>query len=366
MLRLAVNGYQASDVLDALHASRRTIAFRYDRMNELNQKIEDLDGVMSGSVENNYLADIKRTAKFQFDLGVNMDWGKDRIRPWFRLLMPDGGWAEWPLGIFLPTSPTRQIRGAGGTREIEAYDQLLVLRDDKVESRYVIPTLSNYVEEIRLLLESSGVTTINISASTASLPTAREWEPGTSKLRIVNDLLGAINYTSLSFDAFGAAVAQPYSSPEGRPTGVTYEANERSLLEPDISHTIDYFEIPNKWVLVMSEPEVSFSSTYTNTNPNSPTSTVSRGRTITHFEAVEASDQTALDELAARMAFEASQVFETIEFSSALMPHHGDGDIVELKHSASGISARYTEHTWSLELSAGSSMKHSLRRVVTV
>src|SRR5690606_17652178 len=131
-------------------------------------------------------------------------------------------------------------------------------------------------------------------------------------------------YEPLSFDENGIAIVKPYVSPADRPSEYTYADDEFSVLHPEMEQTLDLFNIPNRWVLVVSDPDWPFvKSTYTNTNPASPTSTVRRQRTITVYDDQQlAADQQTLDDKAARMAFESSQVYEEIELTTALMPFH--------------------------------------------
>lgn len=208
----------------------------------------------------------------------------------------------------------------------------------------------------------------NITVSSSTLPEIKEWKPGTEKLTIINDLLGAINYESLSFDENGLAVVQPYVTPSDRSPEYTYQDDELSIMYPEVMQELDLFSIANRWVLVVSDPDRgSLTSIYTNTDPASPTSTVRRGRVIVDFrEEQDASDQLTLDAKAARLAFEASQIYEAIEFSTGIMPIHSGNDVYSIIYDPLAINSKYSEHTWSMNLSSGASMTHRARRVVTV
>jgi hypothetical protein len=132
---------------------------------------------------------------------------------------------------------------------------------------------------------------------------------------------------------------------------------------------LDLFNVPNQWVMVVSEPELDppLRSVYTNSDPASPTSTVRRQRTITDYrEEQEAVDQASLDGKVARLAFEASQVYESIPFQTALMPIHSGNDVYRLVVSRLAINAAYVEHSWKMTMKAGVPMDHVARRVVTV
>lgn len=369
MQSLARNGYTAEQVQKALHSDNRHLSFRYELLDNKNRvKKIPLDTVISASVANNALAQIKRTARFVLKDDPDINYLTDRIKPYVRLWMGDG-WVEFPQGVFILSTPPERTDSRGiVTREIEAYDQLQILVDDKVDSRYTLMEGTRYTDNIKVLLESAGITQYNVTRSESQLPTTRDWEPGTSKLQIINDLLGAINYRSLFFDENGYAIALPYVSPVNRPSEYTYRDDGKSVMFPEAERHLDLFHIPNRWVLVVSNPELPpIRSTYTNTNPDSITSTVSRDRTIVDYREYEdIANQTALDALVQRIAFEASQVYEQVSIETAIMPMHSDSDIFTLQYSNLGISHKYSEVAWEMPLKAGEKMKHRVRRIVNI
>lgn len=364
-----MSGYSTDAVKKALHAANRIIAFRYDLLDKQNNFKSQLNNVLAGSVANNALAQIKRTARFNLRDDGSINFLSDRIKPWARLKMPDAGWAEWPLGVFILSTPPRKSDSAGVvTREVDAYDLLQVLVDDKVSDRYVVSAGTNYITAGKTVLDGAGLTAQNLTATTKTLPADRDWAPGTTNLQIINDLLGAINYRSLWFDENGLAVAQPYVSPDVRASEYIYSDDDQSVMFPEVEQGLDLFGIPNKWVLVVSEPDRSvITSTYTNSNVLSPTGTVNRGRTIVDYRSSsEAVDQATLDAKVQRLAYEASQVYEQVTFETAIMPFHSDSDVLTLNFSKLGISDKYSETSWSYDLKAGSRMKHIIRKVVSV
>lgn len=394
---MARGGYTAEQVKAALHAPNRQIAFRYDLLDSQNNYKRALTTVMGGSISYNSLAEIKRTARFSIKDDGTINFLSDRIKPYCRLWVPPGrvlaryytflqasfpalheeirlapetgGWVEFPLGVFILSTPPRRADAYGVvTREVEAYDLLQVLTDDKVEDRYTVTAGTNYIAAIKTLLDGAGLTQQNLTATDKTLPTDRDWGPGTKKLHIINNLLSAINYRSLYIDEDGFAVAKPYVSPASRASEYTYRDDDQSVIFPGPEQSLDLFAVPNKWVLVVSEPDRDpLTATYINDNPNSPTSTVSRGRTIVDYrEYVEAADQATLNARAERIAFEASQVYEKVIFETAIMPMHSDSDVFTLEFSDLGISAKYAETGWSFELRAGARMRHEIRRVVNI
>lgn len=368
MQALARAGYSASQVIAALHSPNRQIAFRYDLLDSVNVFKKVLDTVTTASVANNSLATIKRTGKFTLRDDGTINYLSDRIKPWVRLKMPDAGWAEWPQGVFLLSTPPRKTDNTGIYREVEAYDLLQAVSDDAVETRFTVTAGTNYIVAVKDVLDSVGITDQNLAPTDLTLPEDRDWEPGTSKLAIVNDLLTAINYASLEFNEDGQAVAKPYVSPATRASEYTYKNDSTSVIFPGVEQNLDLFAVPNKWVLVKSEPDAGpLIGVYTNTNPNSPTSTVNRARTIVDYQNnVEAAEQATITALAARAGAEASQIYENIVLPTAIMPFHSNADVLTLEYTRLGISAKFSETSWSFDFKAGARMKHELRRIVAV
>lgn len=377
MLPLERNGLSAQQVREALHMVHGVsrMRFRYDLLDSNNQFKRTLTNVLSASVTHDALADIKRRAKFTIVDDGTIDFLSDRIKPYVLLDVPASpnvpgskpGVAEFPLGVFLLTTPPRKARADGSViREVEAYDLGQVLRDDKVTDRYTVPAGTNYIKAVSDVLTSAGITMQNLAPTDKVLPADRDWEPGTSKAQIVNDLLAAINYFSLWFDGDGYAVAQPYTNPASRPVDYVYRDDEESVILPEVEQALDLFDVPNRWVVYTSEADgVPLRSVYTNDNPSSPTSTVRRGRVITAPPIqVEAPDQETLDAIARRIAFEQSQVYEKVQFETAIMPIHTHMDVLRFEFKALGLSENYLETGWSFDLKVGARMKHTVRRLI--
>lgn len=365
------NGHTSAEVLAALNGSTgvRRFSFRYELLTAGNTFVQELDNILSCKVDENWLADVKRTATFVIrETGV-INFLSDRIKPYIRTWLPPYGpndFVEHPQGVFLLSTPSRNSDEAGRvTREVQAYDPLQVFLDDLVINRYSVSIGTLYTNAVQTLL---GSIPQSVEVSSKALTVVMEWEPGTSKLRIINDLLNAINYESLSFDEEGRAVVRAYRDPAARTEEFVYGDGTDGLVVPDVDQEIDLFSVPNRWVLVVSDPDKpAITSTYTNTNPGSPTSTVRRARTITDFRLEEdAVDQATLDAKVARLAFEASQIFEAIPFSTALMPIHSGNDVYRIRYAPLAVNSKFTEQSWSLELRAGAQMQHRARRVVTV
>lgn len=282
-------------------------------------------------------------------------------------------YAEWPQGVFIMSTPARQIDdGYSLTRQIDAYDLLQLLSDDQVSARYYVGGAAVVTDAIdELFTNTPGIPTgtWDIVASTKTTPTlGYDWPPGTPKIKIFNDLLTSINYQSLWFDENGRAQVMPYVLPENRISEFDYSTDAKSVTVPTAAQTFDLYNVPNRWTIVVSDPDKGvLASTYTNTDPTSPLSTVTRGRVILDFRTEQtAVDQGSLDGQVLQLAADAMSVFETVDFKTALMPFHSDTDTYSISYPQLGVDDDYNETKWELPLKAGSLMSHSARRSVTL
>src|SRR5688572_22633421 len=105
--------YTSGEISDALRLPVRHVDFRYEILQADEAPIGDLVGVVPGGrVGYNFFADIKRSADLQVIENVpghtyresEIPWSEVDpvsmlLKPYYRLRMPDLGWAEIPLGV---------------------------------------------------------------------------------------------------------------------------------------------------------------------------------------------------------------------------------------------------------------------------
>ena len=218
------------------------------------------------------------------------------------------------------------------------------------------------------LIAYTALTGTNLSPSTAFLKASKDYDPGTTKLAIMNDLLNTIGYESLSYTDMGDPVIKPYVNPNSRPAEYVYADDHTSVMMPAASDSFDIYGVPNQFVYVASNPDQTlYTATYTNSNPLSPSSTVSRGRTIVHYELEnDAPDLLTLQTRALNAMVAASQVYDEFTFTTAIMPFHSNNDVMGIAFSVLKLFDKYSEVNWSFDCKDGATMKHVVRRQVQV
>ena len=301
---------------DSLLGGTRITAFRYDLLDRSEGYLGQLDTVADGgSLSWSAQASIKSGGTIPVtDPGRDIDWVTSRVRPVAVLSSGDTATLlEVPLGVYLPAAPEETWTDEGRSWTVDLLDKASILDQDVPvdaagnATAYTAPAGSNVVALVAALIQSTGEAVTAIEPGPEVLTSAMVFEPGTTKLKIVNELLDAGNYFSLWVDGAGQFRVTKYRDPASR--GVVYDLltpfsrGPRSLMAPDWSRERDVWSVPNRYVAVSQgdgETE-GLVATASNTDPDSPFSFQSRGRWVTQIEeGVEATSLAALQGYADR------------------------------------------------------------------
>ena len=285
--------------------------------------VEEMSGVTGGSLKMDVAKEIRTGGSLNWTGAVKPDWLRMRVQPIYKATLIDGTEVEWRRGVYIPAAPKVTWTGDKAVVTVELYDKLLVLSEDKVDHTYSLAAGTVVTTALRTLIESAGETKHAIVDSTETLATSMVWPIGTTKLRIANDLLAAINYFSLWCDSAGFYRGEPYVIPQKRGAAWDFLDGQECIYEPDFEDDNDYFGVPNKVILISQGDgdTEGLVSVATNEDPDDELSFNNRERWVTVVETgVEATSQAILDELAQRRLESLSQVASTITLKHALVP----------------------------------------------
>lgn len=345
----------------ALRSHRSHEKWTWDMLDNDDNFIGEFPGVTGGSLTMNVFADIKNGGTFAWKGRVQPQWLGFRIRPIYHATLIDGTQIEWPFGIYIPSTPEPEYNGMSIAASVEFYDKTLVLSEDAVFSTFTLPAGALVTQEITNLIAGAGETMYSIVDSTLRLVNPVVWKAGTSKLRIINDLLETINYFSLYCDTAGYFRVEPYVAPEYRGSMWDFVHGEHSIYQPRFSNKQDYFGKPNRMVLLSqgSGDEEGMTATATNVqSPDKPLDPLAYGglrgtRWVTATEeGVEATSQAVLNDLARRRLNSLSEVSSTFEFKHALVLLDLNG-IVTFQNSREGFDTKGVVQTMEIPCVTG-------------
>ena len=363
-MQFATAGYTENEVKKALVAPDRQIRFRYELLGRDMKHKRDLKTVSDATIAFNSKNAIMRTAMFTMRED-EIDYLSARIRPVFGLLMRPDTWLEWPLGVFVLSSPERKATGKSVTWNIEAYDLNQLLKTDGISERLFFPEGTKYTDIVISTLIDAGISRTNIEASEEKTRASVEYPIGTYRLDIINEQLKAINYTPIYPDASGVFTAHKKRDVQLSDIAYNYTTKVNSIIKAEARETLDYFDTPNRFVAFVSSPELEpLHAVYENDDPSSPLSTKNRPVITEVSELRDIANQNELDAYIRSRAQEAISDLYGIEFTSGLMPTHGYMDVYQFEHEALKINEIYQETAWTMDLKAGGNMTHTARRLV--
>lgn len=339
---------------DPLTAAHRVEEWRVDTLSRDDTPLETLDGVTGVSVEHNSNRVIHGGGRLDVDdVDQVADWLDLRVRVWYEVAGVD----PWPVGTFLCSAPGEQHAATGRAWSVELLDKLAILDADGMQGTYSLPAGTVVTTAVRTLITDAGETALAVTDSAETLIAAMVWEAGTTRLRIINDLLAGINYFALRTDLYGRYTATPYVPPGDRATVLDLTAGR--IVSEDWTRDQDLASVPNRVILVGrgSGDVEALVAVAENTDPTSRLSIPSRGRVIAVTETgVEASSQDVLDGLAARKLADLSAPSATRVIAHAPVP-------VGLHDVVSHEGVRGAIQSWSLDLAVGEDMRTNLREV---
>lgn len=296
-----------------------------------NALVEDIsDYLIDGSVDMNLDRDIKTAASFTLRNPSVVTPYTDYLAPFIRFEFDDGADDVYQqVGLFATKVPPGRYTVEDAVATFEGMDLTSIMASSYYTDTHNISVAANYVSGLRGIvagIEASGITRHNIPPTTLTLPSAQSFAIGTSRLEKANALLDQLGWYHLGMDLDGKI------STPGAPQNLLSMEPWRELTDSDLLTAPEVqptgLEIANVILVINDDPSAApLSSTATNSDPQSPTSTVSIGRPIMRLVTVQGSTtQAALDALAARILAESRTYYRTCKVTilhdpTALVPH---------------------------------------------
>jgi hypothetical protein len=242
------------------------------------------------------------------------------------------------------------------------YSALLTLEQTVLQESLTIAAGAVAVTEASDLCTDIGLPVV-ITPSTKQLTVDHGWNAGDSYMKVINELLDFAGYWSARPDGWGRVVMAPYVEPGNRAAVWTFEPGANCTFIGDVTYESDAFDVPNVCVLTCSNGDTSFSGSYTNDDPSSPYSTVTRGREIALPETVtDAVDGADLALRAQKRLMTATAATETITVRHAYVPVK-IGDLVQFSWPKHSIAVRASVQSQDIALGRACLTASTLKRL---
>lgn len=281
--------------------------------------------------------------------------GESYIRVYL-VAIQNGKTYKEPLGTFLVQTPSWSFNGKTRDISIDAYTPLLELKENLPPIGYSLLKDDNIMNTAyRLCRERVRAPVVETTCETTLYDdfvanTDDTW------LTFLTDLIANAKYT-FGLDELGRVLFLPVQDTASLQPVWTYTDDNSSILYPDIDLDRDLYGIPNVVEVVYSSEYDTYYARAVNDDPNSPISTVKRGREIvrrvTNPDLYGDPTESQTQEYAERLLRQLSTLECTVTYSHGYCPVRL-GDCVRLNYTRSGITdVKAKVISQSIDCSAG-------------
>lgn len=245
-----------------------------------------------------------------------------------------------PLGTFLVQTPSSDFDGKIRNVSMDGYTPLLELKENPTDLGYFIPKNENIMDFAYRLTREHLRAPVVKAESPINLYADFVANTNDTWLSFVIDLIANAKYR-LDLDELGRVLFSPKQPTETLQPVWTYDDGNSSILHPAINMNNDIYGVPNVVEVVYSNGRDSYYARVVNDDPNSPLSTVNRGREIIHrvtdpgLSGIPTDKQ--IQEYAESLLKELSTLEYTITYTHGYCPVRL-GDCVRLNYVRAGLT----------------------------
>lgn len=296
--------------------------------------IKPLNNVKSCSINRDSDADTLGSAA----INVTESVGESYVRVYL-ITIQNGVKEKHPLGTFLVQTPTSSFNGKIRSVSMDAYTPLLELKETQPPIGYSIPKNANIMENAFLIARE--VVRAPVIKAECSDKLTGDFVANSSDnwITFLKDLTANAKY-ELALDEMGRILFAPKQDVAALQPVWTYSDDNSSILYPDFDMDHDLYGIPNVVEVIYSDGKNSYHKRVVNDDPNSPTSTVRRGREIVHRDTNPSLTGTPtemqIEEYATTLLRNLSSVEYTITYTHGYCPVRL-GDCVRLNYKRAGL-----------------------------
>lgn len=264
--------------------------------------------------------------------------GESYIRVYL-VAIQNGVRSRHPLGTYLVQTPSSRFDGKVRNVTMDAYTPLLELKENPPPLGYSILEGANIMESAYLLCRENARAPIVRPNCTTLLQKDFVANIDDTWVTFISDLIGNAKYY-LDLDELGRILFAPKQDLKSMQPVWTYDDGNSSILCPEVTMNHDIFGIPNVVEVVYSNGRSCYTVRVVNDDPNSPISTVNRGREIKHRDTSPSlpgdPTEAQLWEYARQLLEQLSTVEHTLTYSHAYCGTR-QGDCVRLNYSRAGL-----------------------------
>jgi hypothetical protein len=240
------------------------------------QDVEKLDTVTSSSISWDTSAETLGSASFAITESV----GEAYVRI-YMITVQNGVREKRPLGTFLLQTPSSKFDGRVRNVTVDAYTPLLELKENPPPLGYFLKEGENIMERAYELVREHARAPVVRASCDKVLPHDFVANTDDTWLSFLIDLIALAEY-EFDLDEEGRILFSPIQEIDALQPVWTYSDDNSSILYPDLTADHDLYAVPNVVEVVYTGNAGVYFARVVNDDPNSPVSTIGRGREIVY------------------------------------------------------------------------------------
>lgn len=258
----------------------------------------------------------------------------------YLITIQNGVKEKHPLGTFLVQTPSVSFNGKIRDVSMDAYTPLIELKESMPPIGYSLLKGENIMEWVYKLTQEHTRAPVVPTTCSTNLYFDFVAETEENYLTFNSALMTNAKY-KYDLDEMGRVLFAPEQDTASLQPVWTYDDSNSSILLPEITVDNDLYGIPNVVEVVYSDGNSYYYAKAVNDDPNSPISTISRGREIvyrvTDPSLVGDPTENQIDEYAKQLLRELSSLECTITYTHGYCPVRV-GDCVRINYAKAGIT----------------------------
>lgn len=296
--------------------------------------IRKIENVKSCSIDRDESSDTLGSAS----ISIVDTLGETYIRAYL-LIRQNGNNFRVTLGTFLVQTPSSDFDGKNRNVTMDCYTPLLELKENPPPLGYTLMKGENIMERAYEICRENCRAPVVETKLEKVLEANFVSNTDDTWLVFLQDLLAQAKY-KFYLDEEGKILFAPIQKLEQLKPVWTFNDDNSSILYPDINLEHDLYGIPNVVEVVCSTGTEMYTARIVNDDPNSPTSTVNRGREILYRETspnIQGIPSTKqIDEYAEALLEELSSVEYQVSYKHGYCPVRV-GDCVRLNYERADL-----------------------------
>ena len=296
--------------------------------------VKRIDTVKSCTITRDYDTETLGSATFV----INEALGECYLRVYL-ITVQNGVREKHPIGTYLIQTPSSVYNGKVQDVTMDAYTPLLELKENPPPYGYSILKGEKIMDMAYRLTREHARAPVAQTNCDVELHYDFVSDTDDTWLSFLSDLVANADY-SYSLDEMGRILFSPKQDTASLQPVWTYDDGNSSILQPSVTVDHDIYGIPNVVEVIYSDGDMFYQTRVVNDDPNSPISTVNRGREITkrvtNPDIAGNPKQEQIDEYAARLLKELSSLEYTITYTHGYCPARVD-DCVRFNYTRANL-----------------------------